>query len=47
MTNDNINKLLKHYPDIELIQYLIDMGYKFTKEFMDTNEYIKAKLLMK
>ena len=47
MNNNDINSILKISPDIKLIQYLIDIDYEFTKEFMDSDEYIKAKLLMK
>ena len=47
MDNNDVNRILKVHPDIKLIQYLINEEYQFTKEFMNTDEYIKAKLLMK
>ena len=47
MDNNEINNILKVYPDIKLIQYLMKINYKFTKEFTDSDEYLKAKLLMK
>ena len=47
MDNNDINNILKYYPDIKLIQILIDIDYKFTKEFINSGEYIKDKLLMK
>ena len=47
MDNNDINNILNIYHNIDIIQYLISVDYQFTKEFMDNDDYIKAKLLMK